>query len=522
MGRFTGAFGSNPGSTLSLTRNQNTGLVGPDESWPVLLRERDRLYNAPFSLTPSFPIPIRPNRADNINAFHPNIQIGSARSWNVSFERAVSANTALEVRYVGTRGVNLWQELNYNERNLIENGFFDEFQAAMQNLQANNGSGVADRSGSFAYYGPGTGTSPLPIYLAYLVGRTDANNPGAYTGGTNTWKNTSLARLVRTSPNPHGSADDLDGNLSRRQNALGAGLPANFFVVNPDANDVNVWSSDGFRRYQALQIDLRRRLSKGLYASGNYQYARGGASSFRGFHYGNVLDPSSGQTAGVRHAFKTQWDWAIPVGRGERFGGSLPPGLNALMAGWQFNGVGRIQARMEDFGNVRLVGMTPDDLQKMYKFDIRIDPMTGLKTVYMLPDDVILNTRRAFSVSTTSPTGYSDLGVPQGRYIAPASGPDCVELAEGGGDCAPRALLIRAPFFTRFDIGVTKRIKLRGSTNIELRADVLNVLNNIDFNSVADPGSGATIFQTNSAYTDLNNTFDPGGRLGPLVFRLNW
>ena len=41
----------------------------------------------------------------------------------------------------------------------------------------------------------------------------------------------------------------------------------------------------------------------------------------------------------------------------------------------------------------------------MYKFDIRLDPSTGLQTVYMLPQDVIDNTRRAFSTSTTSSDG---------------------------------------------------------------------------------------------------------------------
>ena len=59
-----------------------------------------------------------PNRADNINAFHPDIQVGSARSWTVGLQRAISSNMALEVRYVGTRGVNQWSTLNYNERNV--------------------------------------------------------------------------------------------------------------------------------------------------------------------------------------------------------------------------------------------------------------------------------------------------------------------------------------------------------------------------------------------------------------------
>ncbi len=149
-----------------------------------------------------------------------------------------------------------------------------------------------------------------------------------------------------------------------------------------------------------------------------------------------------------------------------------------------------------------------------------MNPANGLITPYMLPDDVILNTRRAFSLSTTSPTGYSDLGVPEGRYFAPANGPDCIQLQ--AGDCAPRALLIRAPFFTRFDIGVTKRFPIRGAMNFEFRADVLNVFDNVNFNPVANPGNGATIFQVGSAYRDPDNNFDPGGRLGQLAVRLNW
>jgi hypothetical protein len=58
--------------------------------------------------------------------------------------------------------------------------------------------------------------------------------------------------------------------------------------------------------------------------------------------------------------------------------------------------------------------------------------------------------------------------------------------------------------------------------NFELRLDVLNVFDNINFNPVANPGSGATIFQTGSAYTDASNTYDPGGRLGQIMVRFNW
>ena len=61
-----------------------------------------------------------------------------------------------------------------------------------------------------------------------------------------------------------------------------------------------------------------------------------------------------------------------------------------------------------------------------------------------------------------------------------------------------------------------------GATNVEFRFDILNVFNTINFDPVANPGSGSTIFQVGGAYQDPSNTFDPGGRLGQLMIRVNW
>lgn len=518
LGEFNGTFGANPGSTISLSRSESTGLVGPGETWPVLLSQSDRLYNQPFSADPSFPIAIRPNRADSINAYAPDIEIGSARTWTVGFQRGIGRDTAVEIRYVGTRGVNQWSELNYNTRDIEGNGFFSEFLLAVDNLRVNNTAG-GNRAGSFAYFGPGTGTVPLPTYLAYLNGRTDFTNPAAYTGGSNTWTNSAITQdLVWVRPEPGNSAADLDGNLTRRNNALAAGVPANYFVVNPAANEVNVTDSGAYSDYHALQLELRRRMSKNLSANVSYQYAREGGSSFLGFRYGRVMNPSNDS---IRHAIKSQWDWIIPVGHGERFGADMSPVLNAVLGGWSFTGVSRMQAKTVNFGNVRLVGMTLDELQSMYYFRIIDDPANvGRKLVTMLPEDVILNTRRAFSVNASSVTGYGALGAPEGRYIAPANGADCIQLKSG--DCAPRTTIMISPWFVRFDVGFSKRIQLRGRTNVEVRFDLLNALDNINFNPVGNPGTGATIFQVNSAFTDASNTYDPGGRLGQLMIRFNW
>ncbi len=521
MGVFTGTYGPNPGSTLSLTRSATSAepLVPAGQSWPVLLQERHRLHPASFPETPTYPINARPNRADDLNLFAPDIEVGSARSWTVSFQRSITRNTAVDVRYVGTRGVNQWSTLNYNSirgENIVANGFLDEFRLAQQNLLANNVAG-GSRLGSIAYFGPGTGTHPLPTYVAYIQGRTaaEAANPAIYTSSL--WTNTTVAgRHVAHNPSPTGAAGDLDGDTNRRANAINAGLPPNFFRVNPAMDEVNVTDSGAFSDYHALQVEVRRRMSRGLQANGSYQYGVEGGSFFLGFSRGRRM----GASENVRHGFKTQWDWTVPVGRGQRFGSDLHPVLNAMLGGWTMNGVGRVQAVTRNFGSVRLVGMTAKDLQKMYKHEVRINPDTGLKTVYMLPDDVILNTRRAFSLSSTTANGYGDLGAPEGRYIAPANSAGCITIYSG--DCAPLSLLIRAPWYTRFDIGVTKRFPIRGTMNFELRMDILNVFDNVNFDLVSNPGTSATSFQVGSAYRDPSNTFDPGGRLGQLVVRLNW
>ena len=534
--RFTDLYGGNRGASISLSRGANTGLVPAGESWPVLLSQTNRLYSQAFNPDPTYPIAVGANRADSLNAFAPDIQIARARTWSVGFARSISRDMAVEIRYVGNRADSEWSSINYNcqasnnsgctsirGENLAANGFLNEFKQAMGNLAANNASGVAGRVGSFAYFGSGTGTSPLPIYLAYLNGSTDAGNPAAYGSASTTWANSTIAgRLAAPNPNPNAAAVDLDGNLTRRTQAQRIGYPANFFVVNPDVANANVTDSGAFSKYNALQIEMRRRLSKGFAANVNYQYAFEGGSQFDGFSFGRAWTetPVTGNPT-VRHAIKFQADWSLPFGRGERFAGDASSLLNALIGGWSVTGVGRYQRVLQDFGNVRLIGMTVDDLQSIYKFYRKSNADTGIDEVWMLPDDVILNTRRAFSTINTTLDGYStSLGAPEGRYIAPANSATCIQIK--AGDCAPRNVLVLAPWFQRFDFGAAKKIGIGGSKNVEVRFDLLNLFDNPNFNQVANPGTGATIFRVTSAYTDASNTYDPGGRIGQLMIRLNW
>jgi hypothetical protein len=160
---------------------------------------------------------------------------------------------------------------------------------------------------------------------------------------------------------------------------------------------------------------------------------------------------------------------------------------------------------------VRLVGMTADDVQGMFK--TRIDSRGD---VYMLPQDVIDETIKAFSVSATAGSGYSSLGAPSGRYFAPANGPDCIEVAPGFGDCGTGNLVVAGPVFRQFDIAVSKRVALFGRSNLEFRVEALNAFNHHNF----DP---ANYVSTNPVGgiggTNLTN-YELDGLLGTNTSRL--
>ena len=148
---------------------------------------------------------------------------------------------------------------------------------------------------------PGTGTNPLPIYLAYLNGlrgvacrrsdclhgrQPDVDQHSARPSG---WSRPTRYRRRRRRT----SIDDL----GRRTNALRAGLPANFFIVNPDIDDLSVTDSGAYSDYHALQLELKRRLSRGLQANVSYQYAVEGGSSFLGLPLRSRDDPGGERAA---------------------------------------------------------------------------------------------------------------------------------------------------------------------------------------------------------------------------------
>jgi hypothetical protein len=534
MQAVSGIYSYNPGGSLTESRNVSLGTwVTPGS---VLFRDKSTVPGpTAFSETPVYPLTAK--YTDSINAFDPNTQVPYTHSWNVGFQRTLDKNTAVEIRYVGNRARNGWFIGGRNldgEANILAQSsalggpFIDEFKRAQQNLLANIAAG---RGTNFKYYGAGTGTVPLPVLMAYMQGSGlttgAANLPASYT--SNLWQSSTFyGTLGLQNPSATGLASALQGNATTRQNALNAGLPSNYFYVAPDMAGGGAWitgraEDNRFSNYDAVQIEVRRRLAGGLLVQGSYQNVLSSQSS----NAYTLFQPAEYVTNGVpTHTLKVNWVYELPFGQGKKWGSGVSRGLNHLVGGWSFDGNGRLQSGNRlDFGNVKLVNMTDQQLQDMF-FLRYVTDSQGKTRVYMLPQDVIANTILAQNTSSTSLTGYAGAAPdPNAQYIARQAGANCIPTYAGDPCGGVRHHYVFGPQFVRFDMALSKRINMTSRVFMEFRAEALNVFNNINYFGTANFGTSGTAlsnYEVTSAYRDSSNTQDPGGRLMQFSWRISW
>jgi hypothetical protein len=516
---FTGAMDDNPGLIIDANRTQGLGNLG---TLPLLFRDRSRLGPPSVADTPEYPL--TDVATGDMNIFDPNIQVPWTQSWTVGWQRAISRNMMVEARYLGTRHGDGWLDYDYNEINVIENGFLNEFRLAQQNLRANIAAG---RGATFAYTGPGT--SPLPIFLAYFSGlsASQAGNAASYTSALFR-SSTFLNPLAIFNPQPYIVAETLDDDAGRRANAIRGGLPANFFLANPDLlGGVELTTSADKTRYHSLQLILRRRMSGGLQFNTSYVYGKTDFSTFFSFRRPFRSTRDSGTEGEVTHAFKADWVYELPFGRERRFASSAGPLLNRLIGGWSVTGTARIQSGiLVDLGSVRMVGFDQKELWDMFK--VRKD---SERKVWMFPQDVLDNTVKAFNTSATSATGYGPEGPPTGRYFAPPNSADCIEIDRDGdgqltdvfGDCGTGSLVVRGPVFQNYDLSILKQVPITGRVNAEIRFEVLNAFDNVNFIPV---GLGTNLNTANPAnpngYEVTGLTGNNTSRIVQIVARINW
>ena len=529
MSDFTEVFGNNPGISIAANRSTQNGNLG---TLPVLFRSGD--LSAPtIPLERVYPMAV-PSADSNVRIFDPNITVPWSGSFTIGWQRKLANSLSGQVRFVHSDNHGAWTlanlngQRNYNELNLIENKFVDEFRIAQNNLFANIAAG---KGNTFAYTGA-PGTSPLPIFFAHLNGAGSASDPTKYTG-TN-WTSTTLVQsMYKLNPNPFTAASNLRTTASFRTNMLAAGLPTNFWVVNPDVSSAFMVTNGGNTKYNAVQFILNRRFANGFLVQGNYSYGKGYQDDFYSFRkpykerrqtYSNSPEGASG---GVAHTMTANWVYELPFGRGKRFGSDVNGVVDRIIGKWSFQGVVRLQSgRLVDYGNVKMVGFDAKELQKMMKLRMTTDPTNQYRTlVWQLPQDIIDNTIKAFNLS---PTGYAG-DAPTGRYFAPANGPECLEIAAtsttaanaGYGDCGAGSVVVTGPMNMRWDINFVKQIPIAGKLMAEFQLQVFNVFNRVNFSPNSAGNASSPYVGTTLDSYQITAAVDQS-RTAQMAFRITW
>ncbi len=505
---FTSLLGSNQGLNIDngvdpATWPQYFGPAG--SAW-----FRDgTLPSRPFPSTAAYPIPA--NFSQSINDFYTGLKLGYVQSWNIGWQRELDKDTVVEFRYTGNHGTNLWRQYNLNEVNIVENGFLNEFWVAQNNLRiarlSNPGSNNWGNQGL-----PGQGN--LTLINAAYGNTTDVNVANNLFFGQ-----------------PGALATSIATNLTRMNNLFKANpnLPANFFVVNPTVASGGAYIVDngGSSFYGAGQMEVRRRMSKGVLLQGSYVWskslANGSTNSSSAY-----LDPTSlrdfrtdrlPSAFDIRHAVKINGVYDLPVGPGRYFLGNVTnPVLGKMVSGWQLVGNVRLQSGSPFFLNpptsygtfnnkadgVILHNMTMSDLQSMIG-NYKATNANGVGIVTFLPDSVITNTKAAFNQGGLSQTSVD----PNSKYIGPAA----------AGQVGMRAYFY-LPWWRFYNFSAVKRTKIWESVDLEFRAQCLNCFNLTNFQP--NNGIGSAFGQTTAAYRDSSGTVDPGGRILEFNFRLNF
>jgi hypothetical protein len=305
---------------------------------------------------------------------------------------------------------------------------------------------------------------------------------------------------VATNPNPASNAFVIREFSIVQRNDAGQVTG----VQNPFA-EVDYKTSGGHDEYNALMLSLNRRSAGGLSTNLQYTFGRsrgntGGsneattaannARALSEFEYDNGYNNFD-----VRHTFNVSLLYALPFGKGRRFGTDAGALTQAVLGGWEVGGI--VNARSGLPVPVQIV--RPDIVYRDATGSIFANPAAGRTAIVNVPGGgASRNVRRPDLVPGVDPLINRDglLFLNPAAFATPAPGTF--------GNLERNS--IHGPAFTQTDIFFSKRFNVGGRRDLELRGEVFNLFDTVNF---ANPVGTLPQAIPTSALTEANR-LQPG------------
>ena len=271
-------------------------------------------YSVPGSVSQEYAT----NPFNAVGMVDPNLNRPYVQQYTVGIQHEFKG-TVYEARYVGNHQVGQYRAFDFNQVQVVNNGFLADFQRAQS-----NGFLAQQRTGVFnpAYNASITGSQPLSVFPllpggGYISGRQQDPNVIYYLQDGEVGE---LASYYQT--------NGINGNVSFFQNpyALGADMLTNYSSAS----------------YNSLQLVARHHTSHGLSMEANYTFGKvlsdgdGDLQTrFQAFlDFNNPKLERSRANYDLNQMIKADGYYELPIGKGKHF--SFGRVLDRVVGGWTF------------------------------------------------------------------------------------------------------------------------------------------------------------------------------------------
>ncbi len=468
--------------------------------------------------TPAFKVPrtyadqLAISNTNGAWGIDPNLKQPKVHQVTLGIAREIKWNTAVEVRYVGTFGRDMFRAFDFNQTNAgVNSAFLADFARARSNgfIALNTPAST-----------PGCTASTCGVFNPAYNALLPNSQPLTFiptVGGGGSLTNSTVRSAIQQNE-PARLADFYVGS----NRSVSTAAPA-LFLPNPGIYTARMTTNDSYLNYNGLQAEVRRRFTNGLSGQFSYTWSKALTDSF-GDNAQNVLeaylDNARPQLAAmrsvwdIRHAFKWNVVYELPFGRGKMIAPQANGVVDRIIGGWKVGPVFMWQSGspfsfVSNRGTFNRVGITGGQsittegiqgaistLSQSQIKDLlgvtRVPSGTGSATLYYIDPSVIsATTGRAVgpdNLNNTADASFNQI------FFNPTAG----NVGNLG------LLAFDGPAVFQLDLGILKATRITERFNLEFRAQFFNLFNHPVFGT-GDPGY--TDWEVNSqTFGQLNGT----------------